>query len=152
MPRTWKTPSPSPATATSTFLGTHFSYKQPSSSLKIDFIHTELFESPGVRRGWSVYSLCRGGETASESWRNWERSQPKSERTVGGIWHFFCSESMVHLMPLMSNVRYQFDHLLVCHYAKLLRLSLKLTLMAEQGEWILTEFRIMTDNQKVFYA
>lgn len=96
MPRTWKIPSPSPATATSTLLGTHFSYKQPSSSLKTDFIHTELSEGLGVRRGLSVYSLRRVGETASESWRNWERSQPKSGRTVGGIWCFFGSESMVH--------------------------------------------------------
>lgn len=35
-------------------------------------------------------------KTASESWRNWERSQPKSGRTVGGIWRVFGSESTVH--------------------------------------------------------
>lgn len=50
----------------------------------------------------------------------------------------------------MSNLRYQFDHLLICHHAKLLRISL--ILKAGWGEWILIEFRIVTDKQKVFYA
>ena len=85
-----------------------------------------------------------------------EETEKDLNQSQGELWEASAVSSVPTpwfiLMPLMSYVRYQFDHLLVCHYAKLLRLSLKLILMAEQGEWILTEFRIMTDNQKVFYA
>lgn len=59
---------------------------------------------------------------------------------------------MVHFNAINVQCKVSIEPLFICHYAKLLRLSLKLILKAGQGEWILTEFRIITDNQKVFYA
>lgn len=124
MPRTWKTPGLSPATATSTHLGTHFSYKKPSSSSKTDFIHTELPEGPRVSE---ENGQCIHYAEEEKQPQKVEETEKDLNQSQGELWEASGVSSVLNpcfiSMPLMSNVRYQFDHLLICRYAKLLRLT-----------------------------